>query len=303
MKRTTLRADAVLLLAAVIWGGGFVAQRVAMQYMGPFTFNALRFAVGTLVLLPVIAGRSRRRATQDARPPDANRDGRRHFHLAAGAVAGLVLFIGASLQQIGLVYTTAGKAGFITGLYLPLVPILGLLVGERTRIATWIGVALAVIGLYFLSVSGNMEINRGDLFVLACSVVSAVHVLVIGWISPRGDALQLGLVQFAVVAGLSVIVAALSEPITVDGLRAATWAIAYGGLGSVAVAFTLQLIGQRDAPSGHAALLMSLETVFAAVAGYLLLNEMFGGRELFGAGLMLTGFVVSQVPRLLSARA
>lgn len=303
MKRTTLRADAVLLVAAVIWGGGFVAQRVAMRHMGPYAFNALRFALGTIVLLPVIAAWARPGAIEETRPSDLKSDGRRHFHLIAGALAGFVLFIAVSLQQIGLVYTTAGKAGFITGLYLPLVPILGLVIGEHTRIATWVGVGLALTGLYFLSVPGNMEINRGDVYVLACAVVSAVHVLIIGWISPRGDALRLGLVQFAVVAVLSAIVAVMREPITADGLRASTWAIAYGGLGSVAVAFTLQLIGQRDAPSGHAALLMGMETVFAAVAGYLVLSETFGARELLGAALMLTGFLVSQIPRLLSARA
>lgn len=305
MKPSTLRADLILLLAAVLWGGAFVAQRAAMQFMGPLTYNGIRFALGALVLVPLVMMRSRQSAG------DKVWTGRREAGvLAVGCAAGLVLFIAVSLQQAGLVHTTAGKAGFITGLYMPLVPILGLILRQRTGIATWVGVCLAVVGLYFLSVpaglslfgggDGVQQLNRGDALVAACAVVWAVHVLLIGRFAPRIDPLQLGLAQFVVVAIASFMAAiAVSEPISSAGIHAAIWPILYGGLISVAVAYTLQLIGQSQTGPGHAALLLSLETVFSAIAGYLVLQERLGPRELLGAAVMFMGMLVSQASRLL----
>lgn len=306
MKHTTLRADALLLLAAALWGGAFVAQRAAMQHLGPLTFNAIRFAIGSLVLLPVIAARSRR-VPATAQPNGSSDAGNRHLYVVVGALAGLVMFVAATLQQAGMVYTTAAKGGFITGLYLPLVPIFGLFIGQRTGAATWFGAGMAVVGLYYLSIPnaavGAMEVNRGDVLVLVCAVVWAVHVLVIGRFAPHTDPVKLAFAQFAVVAIASLIAAVVTERITVEALRAAIWAILYGGFVSVGIAFTLQVVGQRNAPPGHAALLLSLETVFAGFAGYLLLGERFGPRELFGAAVMFGGMLVSQVSRLLPSGA
>ncbi len=292
-----------MLLAAVLWGGAFVAQRAAMQHMGPLTYNGVRFAVGALALLPVLAFLRRR-------PPNARKRslaenatlsvGSLRLHILAGTLAGLVLFTAVGLQQLGIVHTTAGKAGFITGLYMPLVPILGLLVGQRTGLATWAGAALAVVGLYFLSITGPLHINRGDGLVMLCAVVWAVHVSLIGIIAPKTDPLLLGVVQFSVVAIASLIGAGLTETITTQALAAGAWTIAYGGLVSVGIAFTLQLVGQRHSPPAHAALLLSLETVFAGLTGYWILGERFGSRELLGAALMFGGMLLSQLPRLTS---
>jgi drug/metabolite transporter (DMT)-like permease len=298
MKHSTLRADLLLLLAAILWGGAFVAQRVGMQYVQPLTFNGVRFALGAAVLVPIIAIRSLRgRAGEDHASEHSTAD-RGYSCLFGGIVAGLVMFAAVSLQQFGVVYTTAGKAGFITGLYVGLVPILGLLVGQRTRAATWVGAGLSVVGLYFLSVIGPLEVNRGDGLVMICAVVWAIHVVLIGKLAPRVDPLKLGLVQFATVAVISLIGAACTETITPQGLRAAAGAIAYGGLVSVGIAFTLQLVGQRHAPAAHAAILLGLEAVFSAIAAYFVLAETLDSWELFGAALMFAGMLVSQINRL-----
>lgn len=299
MKHQTLRSDSLLLLAAILWGAAFVPQRVAMRHMGPLTFTGIRFALGAAALIPVVVFLSRRRTDADS---DAARTGpgSASLHLLGGMLAGLVLCAGVGLQQAGLVYTTAPKAAFITGFYVPLVPILGLLLGQRTGIATWSGAILSVIGLYFLSVVGPLKIERGDGLVMISAVVWAIHVLLIGRLAPRTDPLKLGLVQFWVVAIVSLIAAGLTEQITAEGVWAGTWAILYGGLASVGIAYTLQLVGQRHAPPGHAALVLSLEAVFAAIAGYAILQEVLGPRELLGAAVMLGGMLVSQVNRFWS---
>jgi drug/metabolite transporter (DMT)-like permease len=217
--------------------------------------------------------------------------------LRGGILAGAVLFIGASLQQAGLVYTTASKAGFITGLYVVCVPIFGLFVGQRTAAATWVGAGLATLGLYLLSVAQNFQVNPGDALVLACAGVWAVHVLIIGRISPRTDPLRLATVQFAVTAALSLAAGALVEPIMPADVGAAKWAILYGGVCSVGIAYTLQVVGQSTAPPAHAAILLSFEAVFAALTGAWLLHERLGVREWLGCAIMLAGMLVSQMRR------
>jgi drug/metabolite transporter (DMT)-like permease len=302
MNTHSMRADVVLLIAAVLWGAAFVAQRAGMRYMGPLTFNALRFALGALALASFMAVRwnSRRRAA--SAPVEATRRVAFRLYIVGGIAAGLVLFAGASLQQMGLVYTTAGKAGFITGLYLPLVPILALFLGRRTGRATWLGVALAVVGLYLLSVSAeSFRIERGDALVIACAVIWAVHVLIVAHLAPRLEPLTFGLVQFSTVAVASLAAAWAVEPVASADLRGGALALLYGGLVSVGIAYTLQLVGQREAPPGHAAMILSLEAVFAALTGGLLLGERLGRYELLGAGLMLCGMLISQLPRLRSA--
>lgn len=288
----------MLLLAAILWGAAFVAQRAAMEHLGPLTFNAIRFAIGTLALLPFVAARSH---LINGNVPEAlkNQAEKQPSYLLVGMIAGLVLFVAATLQQAGMVYTTASKAGFITGLYVPLVPVFGLLIGERTHAATWTGAVLAIIGLYLLSINGPLgTINRGDALVIACAIVYAFHVLLIGRIAPHRDPLVLAAIQFAVVAVASCFAASYRETVTLPQLRAAALAILYGGLISVAIAYTLQVVGQRHAPPAHAALVLSLETVFAAAAGYCLLGERLGSRELCGAALMLGGMLLSQLARL-----
>jgi drug/metabolite transporter (DMT)-like permease len=304
MRSRHLRADGLLLIAAVLWGAAFVAQREAMRHMGALTFNGLRFALGALALAAVLGMRPNRERVRGSTPANLSGQGGLRPYLVGGIVAGLVLFTGATLQQLGLVYTTAGKAGFITGLYLPLVPILGLFLGRSTGGATWLGVGLAVCGLYLLSVSGGpFAIARGDSLVLACAVIWAVHVLIVAHLAPRLEPLKFGLVQFSTVAVASFAVACIAEPVASADLRGGALALLYGGLISVGIAYTLQLVGQRAAPPGHAALILSLESVFAALSGGLVLGERLGPRELVGAGLMLLGMFASQLPRLRRAGA
>ena len=283
----TLKAEVLLLLAAVIWGFAFVAQRIGMDHVGPFTYNGVRFMLGALSLLPLL-WLGRRSTT-----PVGAGGGR--LILGGGLLAGLILFAGASLQQVGIVHTTAGKAGFITGLYVVIVPALGLLWGHRTPWSTWAGTALAVAGLYLLTLTEDLSLAEGDGLVLIGAFFWAGHVLLIGWLSGRHiEPVLLACLQFIVCAVLSLAVAVVTEPITLRGLWGGALPILYGGLLSVGVAYTLQVVAQRDAPPAHAAIILSLETVFAALGGWLLLNEILSGRGLIGCALMFTGMLLSQ---------
>ncbi len=292
MRRTgaVIANDSLLLLTAVIWGVAFVAQRMGMDHVGPFTYNAVRFGLGALALLPLILVRRTRPAISvPARPLGA---------VTAGLIAGAVLVFGASLQQIGLVYTTAGKAGFITGLYVVLVPLSGLLWRQRTGWSAWTGAILCLVGLFFLSVTSSFTLERGDLLVLAGSVFWAAHVQVVGWLSPRTDPIRLAAVQFAVCSLASAAGALLLEEPRLPSILAAAAPLLYGGILSVGVAFTLQVVAQRRAPPAHAAILLSLESVFAALGGGLILGERLGARETLGCVLMFAGMIVSQAPLL-----
>ena len=291
MKGVTIKSDALLLTTAVIWGFAFVAQRVGMEYVGPFTFNGIRFGIGSLSLLPlVLMSREQPAATKNILAPPGLKT-----ILLGGAALGLALFAGASLQQIGLVYTTAGKAGFITGLYVIIVPILGLFWRQQPRVGTWIGAVLATIGLYLLSVTEVFTIELGDLLVLVGAFFWAAHVLIIGWLSPRINPIKLAFSQYVACSILSLIAASGVETITFNSIVAAAIPILYGGLLSVGIAYTLQVIAQRDAHPAHAAILLSLEAVFAAIGGWLILGEIISARGLVGCGLMLSGMLLSQL--------
>lgn len=287
----TLKSDALLMLTATIWGFAFVAQRVGMDYVGPFTFNGVRFALGSLSLIPLVLLKRRHPSAPAALVPPAGRK----TVLWGGALAGVALFMGASLQQVGLVYTTAGNAGFITGLYVVIVPLLGLFWKQRPDLGTWVGAVLAAAGLYLLSVTAAFRIAYGDLLVLLGAFFWAFHVLIIGWLSPRIESVLLACIQFAVCSALSLITAAALETTTPTSLMAAALPILYGGLLSVGVAYTLQVVAQRDARPAHAAIILSLESVFAALGGWLLLGEVLSGRALLGCGLMLAGMLLSQL--------
>jgi drug/metabolite transporter (DMT)-like permease len=291
MKTSTWQADILLLITAVIWGLAFVAQRVGMEHIGPFLFNAARFTLGLLSLLPLLWF-GRKSIVQD------------RWRLVWGSfAAGLLLYAGSSLQQIGLVYTTAGKAGFITGLYIVLVPFLAHIWGYRTAGATWLGAILALVGLFMLSMTDELSIAHGDLLELIGAFFWAGHVLLIGWLSRRCEALQLAFGQFFVCAVLSFCSALIWEPIVLDDLMDTWIPISYAGFLSVGVAYTLQVVAQRRAPAAHAAIILGLEAVFAALGGWLLLNETLSMRGLVGCGLMLAGMLISQLPSLKVRRA
>jgi drug/metabolite transporter (DMT)-like permease len=295
MNLRSYRADALLLLTATIWGFAFVAQRIGMDYVGPFTFNGVRFALGSLSLVPLLVVLKPKESAARALVPPASR----RTILWGGGLAGLFLFSGASLQQVGLVYTTAGNAGFITGLYVVIVPLMGLFLRQRTNTGTWLGAILAALGLYFLSITEHMTIAWGDLLELFGAFFWAAHVLIIGRLSPRMDALKLAITQFAVCSLLSLLTALAVETLTWEGLQQAAIPILYGGLGSVGVAYTLQVVAQKDAHPAHAAIFLSMEAVFAAIGGWWLLNELLTARAMLGCGLMLAGMLLSQLWGLL----
>ncbi|MGB0866795.1 MAG: DMT family transporter [Granulosicoccaceae bacterium] len=287
MHTRNLRADALLLLVAAIWGFAFVAQSLGMESLGPFGFNGIRFAVGVLSLLPLLW----------FVPPATGTEGGKKFWLG-GFVAGLFLFMGSATQQIGLLWTTAGNAGFITGLYVVLVPLIGIFFAQRTGPWTWIGAVIAVVGLYLLSVGPDFSVNTGDIWVLVCAGFFAGHVLVIGHLAKSLDNLRLAVWQFVVCALLSLLVALVREldTLTLENIRSTAWPILWAGVASVGVAYTLQIYAQKNAPASHAAIIMSLESVFAAIGGAWILGEVLDSRGLLGCGLMLAGMLASQVP-------
>jgi drug/metabolite transporter (DMT)-like permease len=291
MKINTLKSDALLLLTSAIWGFAFVAQRVGMDYVGPFLFNGVRFALGGLVLLPLVLRNGIHRRQGAANLPRTETK----TLVFGSALLGISIFAAASLQQVGLVYTTAGNAGFITGLYVVIVPILGLFWGQRPNIGIWIGALLAAIGLYLLSVTHELAISYGDLLELIGAFLWAIQILIVGWLSPKADPLKLAFVEFSVCSFLSLVTAFIAEKIVLQSLIQAAIPILYGGVLSVGVAFTLQVVAQRNAHPAHAAIIFSLESVFAALGGWLVLNESIRLRGLAGCALMLSGMLLSQL--------
>jgi drug/metabolite transporter (DMT)-like permease len=268
-----------------------------MEHVGPLTFNAVRYAVGSLFLLPLLTVR-REWARAPAAPP-ARKNG---LGVVTGALlTGCVLFAGSSLQQAGLAFTTAGKAGFITGLYVVLVPLAGLLRRQRAGWSAWTGAVLAAAGLFLISVTKAFGVETGDLLVLAGAFFWAAHVQMVGWLSPRMNPIALSVIQFTVCSLASAVVALATESISGAGILAAAVPLLYAGVLSSGVAFTLQAVAQRRAPPAHAAVLLSLESVFAALGGALLIGERMDARTIIGCAVMFAGMTVSQVPRLLSA--
>jgi len=280
-----LKSEGYLLLTAIIWGLAFVAQRMGMEYIGPFAFNGIRFGLATLSLLPFLLFR---------RKKNNNRTALRTAWIG-GIIAGIVVFMAAGLQQVGIVYTTAGNAGFITSLYIIIVPILGLFRKHRVALRTWAGAVLALAGLYFLSVTQNLTFSPGDGLVLASAVFWALHVLVTGDFAPRTDIIVLLIIQFGICSLLSLSTSFVLETTTWQQVYNALIPILYGGIMSVGVAYTFQIMGQRYAPPAHAAIILSMESLFAALGGWLILSEVMTSRQIAGALLMLAGVVISQI--------
>jgi len=285
MKASTFKSDFILLFVAIIWGFAFVAQRIGMDHVGPFTFNGLRFVLGSMSLLPFIF--FQRNSTSIK-----NNNG----IIKSGILSGIFLFLGISFQQVGLVYTTAGKAGFITGLYVVIVPFLNLFFKQdRTGLGTWIGAILASIGMFLLSVTNDMSMEFGDLLVLFSAICFAFHLIIIGRLSKRFNTAWLSLVQCLVCSILSLLVAAVFETFILADILKISIPLLYGGVLSVGVAYSLQIYGQKDSPASHAAIIFSLESVFAAIGGWLILNEILSGRAFLGCVLMLAGMLISQL--------
>lgn len=290
LDKNTLKSEFLLLIAAIIWGFAFVAQRAGMEFIGPFSFNGIRFALGSISLLPLILYQKNRGIIK------TNSQDKR-LTLIGGLLGGVVIYIAASLQQIGIVYTSAGSAGFITTLYVIFVPILGMFRKHVVGSQTWVGVILALVGLYFLSVTDQLTLAPGDGLVFIGAIFWAVHVLVIAEFAPRTNVISLSAIQFAVCAVLSLLTALFYETISWEQISNASLPILYAGIMSVGVAYTLQVVGQKHAPPTHAAIILSLESLFAALGGWLILSETMTSRKMLGATLMLAGVIISQLKK------
>ncbi|MEN6596114.1 MAG: DMT family transporter [Clostridiaceae bacterium] len=278
----------LLLSASIVWGVAFVAQSAGMDYMGPFTFTAVRSALaalglGGLVLLFDRLGLS---------PKNTDKK----LLWRAGLILGVVMTVASNLQQIGLMTTSAGKSGFITSLYIVFVPVFGLFIKRRPHPMLWICVVLAAVGLYFLSIRGDFTMSLGDLSVLGCAVVFTFQILLVDHYAPKVDIMRLNFIQFSVMALLSAVPMALFEEPKMANIMDAWLTLLYAGLFSGCVAYSLQMFGQRRLEPTTASLLLSLEAVFSAIAGWLILGQVLEGRELLGCGLVFAAVVASQLP-------
>lgn len=279
---TRLKSDLILLLAAIVWGGGFVAQRSASFHLGFFAFNGVRFLLGGLVMLPFVIKRLR------------NKPGKLWWIFPAGAV----LFGGSSLQQAGITTTSAGTAGFITGVYVVLVPLLMTLFWRyKTKPVIWFAALAALGGTYLLSTGGSaLTPSSGNLILLAGSLVWAFHVIVVGFAVKHVDVFVFSVGQFLVCGLLHLISSLFVNPPTLAAMQSSWLSLLYAGLGSVVIGFTLQAVGQRKAPAADAALILSLESVFAAIFGALILKEQMNFIQIVGCLIIMTAIIVAQLP-------
>lgn len=296
-----LRNDLLLFLAALIWGASFVAQRAGMEYIGPFTFNGIRCILGALVLVPVIFLLDTQRKKKNLLEgtvtlTDEERRAERKTLLVGGLSCGAVLFVASSLQQIGMVYTTAGKGGFITALYIVLVPILGLFIGRKVRPILWFCVVMGTFGLYMLCIKEDFSIGTGDLLVLLCAFGFAVHILVIDYFSPKTDGVKMSCIQFFVCGVISIPFMAVLETVDWANVLACWLPILYSGVMSCGVAYTLQIVAQKNTEPTVASLILSLESVFALIAGMVLLSEKIILKEGIGCLIMFAAIILAQLP-------
>jgi drug/metabolite transporter (DMT)-like permease len=285
-----LRANGALLLASALWGLAFVAQRVGSEHVGTFTFTGVRFALGALVLAPIILVSDRVRKVPRERRRAATR-----AVVLPGILIGTLLTIAVNLQQAAMSDTPAGNAAFITGLYMVFVPVIAAFRGHRSSMSTIIGVVASMIGLYLISVSDALTIGRGELLLILTCIPWAVQILLIEHYSARLSVLRLAMAQFVTCAVLSGVGALLFDAAPFTGMGEAVVPLLYGGLVSVGIAYTLQVVGQRHALATHASLIMATESVFGALGGALLLHEFMGLRGYLGAALMIAGILISQI--------
>lgn len=296
-----LRGNLMLLLTAFIWGSAFVAQRSGMDYIEPFTFNGLRSLIGGIALLPVILfmkGKSSPEGEKAAEQELSEEEKRaqRKTLILGGVSCGIVLFIASSLQQAGLAYTTAGKAGFITALYIVLVPIMGIFIGKRIKPILWLCVGMAVVGLYLLCVKEGFSLSKGDFLVLLCALGFTMHILVIDYFSPKTDGVKMSCIQFFVCGAISLVPMFAMETPVLSNILTCWLPLLYAGVLSCGVGYTLQIVAQKDTNPTIAAMLMSLESVFAVISGAIILHEQMALREILGCIIMFAAIIIAQLP-------
>lgn len=288
-------SSAMLVMTALIWGIAFVAQSEGMNYVGGFTFNACRFLIGGVVLIPCIFLLGRLNRQRD-RLPKEDKKRQLLMGIRGGVCCGSFLCIASSLQQFGIAYTTVGKAGFITALYIILVPILGLFMKKAVGINVWASVAIAAAGMYLLCIKEGFSVGKGDFLVFLCSIGFSLHILVIDYFSPRADGVVISCVQFFTAGALSGLMALIFETPSWNGIIAAWMPVLYAGVMSCGVAYTLQVVAQKNIAPVVASLLMSLESVFSVLAGWLLLGQRLSVRELTGCAMVFAGILLAQLP-------
>ncbi|MCI9560159.1 DMT family transporter [Clostridiaceae bacterium] len=295
-NRKSLQSSVMLLITAWIWGVAFVAQSEGMNYVGGFTFNACRFIIGGIVLIPCIFLLQKVNREQKKPLTMEEKQARKRKGIVGGVCCGVFLCLASSLQQFGIAFTTVGKAGFITALYIILVPVLGLFMKKKVGRNVWFSVGIAALGMYLLCIKEGFSVGKGDFLVFLCSIGFSLHILVIDYFSPKADGVVISCVQFFTAGIISGAGMFLFEQPSWGAITAAWMPVLYAGIMSCGVAYTLQVIAQKDIAPTIASLLMSLESVFSVLAGWLLLGQRLSGKELAGCVLVFVGIVLAQLP-------
>ncbi len=295
-KRKEMGGNFALLLAAFIWGTSFVAQSVGMESVEAFTYNGIRMLMGTGALLPLIFFMQRKKKKTDVRTPEQKKSDAK-IQIKSGIICGLILFCASNLQQFAFNYTTSGKIGFITALYMLLVPVFGLFLKQRPSLLVWFAVVMGCFGAYLLCVDGSMTIGKGEILTLACAAFFAVHILYIDSVVDRVDGVILSATQFFVVGVISVICMFIFETPRIEAINTAIVPILYSGILSSGVAYTLQIIGQKNTQPAVASILMCLESVFAVLASWVVLRESLSAREIIGCAVMFVAIILTNVPQ------
>ncbi len=295
-RMKSLRSSAMLVLTALIWGVAFVAQSEGMNYVGGFTFIGVRYLLGGVVLIPVIFLMRRMHKDQYGAISREEQCRQAKTGVIGGICCGLCLTTASCLQQFGIAYTTVGKAGFITALYIVLVPLFGIFLHKKVGINIWVSVVIATVGMYLLCITEGFSIGKGDFLVCLCAIGFSFHIMVIDHFSPKADGVLISCVQFFTAGVIGSILMLVFEKPTWDAVRSAWLPIAYAGIMSSGVAYTLQVIAQKDLEPTIASLIMSLESVFSLLAGWVLLGQRLSGRELTGCVLVFAAIILAQAP-------
>ncbi|MEY8507680.1 DMT family transporter [Lachnospiraceae bacterium 42-17] len=280
----------MLILTAFIWGTAFVAQSMGMDYLGPFTFNGVRSIIGGIALLPCIALLNKMNGAS-GKSEESRKD-----LIVGGSACGILLFAASSLQQVGIQYTTAGKAGFITAFYIVIVPVLGIFLKKKIGWKVWVAVVLALAGLYFLCITEEFAVGKGDILIFLCALVFSLHILVIDYFAPRADGVKMSCIQFFVCGLVSLPFMLVLETPRIGAMLDGIIPLLYAGVLSCGVAYTLQIVGQKNVNPAVASLILSLESCFSVLAGWLVLGERLSVREASGCALMFVAIILAQLP-------
>ena len=295
-KKKSMGSSGMLMLTALIWGTAFVAQSEGMNYVGGFTFNGCRFLLGGAVLIPCIFLLRKLNGQQWVKLTEEERKNQKKYGIIGGICCGILLCLASSLQQFGIVHTTVGKAGFITACYIVIVPLLGIFLHRKAGLNIWISVGIAAVGMYLLCITEDFVIGRGDFLMFLCAVGFSLHVLVIDYFSPKADGVVSSCIQFFTAGAISCIMMVLFENLDWSAVLSAWLPILYAGVMSCGVAYTLQVVAQKDVEPARASLIMSLESVFSVLAGWAILGQSLSLRELFGCMLVFGAIMLAQMP-------